>query len=200
MSISLGHKKQNSLKSNAVHGAKWSAISQGGRQVSQWITMIILARILAPSDFGLVGMAMVITGFMNVFRDLGTSSAIIQKQALTDELLSSIFWVNLMVGILFMGVVFFGASLGGLLYRNPQVIPLLKVLSVSFLVSAFSLVHQALLERSLSFDALAKVFGAWYFSLSLRFLSHLCCSGSQAHGDPNGCCNGRISNLFVILV
>ena len=138
----LGNKERNSLKSDAVHGVKWSAISQGGRQVSQWITIIILARILTPADFGLVGMAMVVIGFMNIFRDMGTSPAIIQRQVLSENLLSSIFWVNLIIGILSMSVVFLGAPLVGLLYHDSQVIPVLQILSISFFISAFSLVHQ----------------------------------------------------------
>jgi PST family polysaccharide transporter len=150
-------KERSELKINAVQGVKWSAISQGGRQVSQWITIAVLARILSPSDFGLVGMAMVVIGFMNIFRDMGTSPAIIQRQVLSENLLSSIFWVNLIIGILSMSIVFLGAPLGGLLYHDSQVIPVLQILSISFFISAFSLVHQALLERSLSFNTLAKV-------------------------------------------
>jgi len=153
----LSSKKKSELRINAVHGVKWSAISQCGRMISQWITLIILARILSPSDFGLVGMAMVVVGFMNIFRDMGMSSAIIQKQVLSEKVLSSIFWVNFMIGILLMSLVFFAAPLGGLLYKDPQVVPVLQMLSISFFISAFSLVHQALLERSLSFNVLAKV-------------------------------------------
>ena len=84
-----------SLKQAAVSGVKWSSISQFGQQGMQFITTAILARLLSPSDFGLVGIAMVVTGFLTLFKDLGTSAAIIQRKNLSEPLLSSIFWVNL---------------------------------------------------------------------------------------------------------
>ena len=69
-----------SIKQAAASGVKWTSISQIGRQAMQWLTFIILARILSPSDFGLLGMAMVVIGFVALFKDLGTSAAIIQRQ------------------------------------------------------------------------------------------------------------------------
>ena len=146
-----------SLKRQAISGVKWSTVSQIGRQGAQLLTTVILARVLTPSDFGLVGMAMVVIGFVGIFKGLGTSAAIIQKQELSDELLSSIFWVNVGFGFLVMLALFFGAPLGGLFYREPRVIPVLQALSLSFFISGLSVLQQALLERALAFQTLAKV-------------------------------------------
>lgn len=147
----------SSLKDKSVSGVKWSTISQISRQGTQLLTTVVLARLLAPSDFGLLGMATVVIGFIAIFKDLGTSAAIIQKRDLSDELLSSIFWVNAGFGTLSMAVVFFGARLGGLFYNNPEVVPILQALSVSFFISGLSILQQALLERSLAFNTLGKI-------------------------------------------
>ena len=145
------------LKNQTVSSVKWSALSQAGRQGTQLLTTVILARLLAPSDFGLLGMAMVVIAFIEIFKDLGTTAALIQKKELSEALLSSIFWVNVGFGILAMVVLFFGAPLGGLFYREPGVVAILRVLSLSFFISSLSILQQALLQRSLDFQALAKV-------------------------------------------
>lgn len=145
------------LKHQVTSGIKWSTVSQISRQGTQLITTIILARLLSPSDFGLVGMAMVVIGFIGIFKDLGTSAAIIQRKELSEELLSSIFWVNVGFGTLAMIILFFGAPLGGLFYHESRVVDILRVLALTFFISGLSILQQALLERSLSFNKLAKV-------------------------------------------
>jgi PST family polysaccharide transporter len=145
------------LKQKAVSGIKWSAFSQVGRQGTQLITTVILARLLAPSDFGLIGMAMVVIGFVNIFKDLGTAAAVIQRKELSETLLSSIFWVNAGFGLLAMIVLLLTAPFGGWLYHEPDVIAILQVLSTSFFISGLGILHQALLERTLSFYSLAKL-------------------------------------------
>ncbi|MDP1545323.1 MAG: MOP flippase family protein [Anaerolineales bacterium] len=145
------------LRAQAVSSVKWSALSQAGRQGTLILTTIILARLLAPSDFGLLGMAMVVIGFIEIFKDLGTTAAIIQKKELSEALLSSIFWVNVGFGMLAMAVLFFSAPLGGLLYHEPGVVAILQVLSLSFFISSLSILQQALLQRLLAFQALARV-------------------------------------------
>jgi lipopolysaccharide exporter len=145
------------LKFKTVSGIKWSTISQVGRQGTQLLTTVILARLLTPSDFGLVGMAMVIVGFIGIFKDLGTSAAIIQRKELSESLLTSIFWINVGFGILAMIILYFFAPVGAMLYHEPRVTVVLQVLSTSFFISSLGILHQALLERSVSFESLAKL-------------------------------------------
>ncbi|GBD86471.1 lipopolysaccharide biosynthesis protein WzxC [bacterium BMS3Abin03] len=145
------------LKKDAVKGVKWASASQLGRQVIQYTTTIILAALLTPSDFGVMAMAIVIIGFLDIFKDLGTAAAIIQNQDLTEEALSSIFWVNVGFGILVAVLVFLAAPFGAEFYNNMKVENLLKVLSISFILSSFSIVHKKLLEKELKFDLLAKI-------------------------------------------
>lgn len=150
-----------SLKEMAASGIKWSSVSQVGRQGVQWMTLIIIARLLSPSDFGLVSMAMVVIGFVNLFKDLGTSAAVIQRKNISEELLSSIFWVNIGFGFLAMMLIFLFAPLAASFFQDPRVSPVLRVLSVTFAISGLSILQQAILQRDLAFATLAKLeFGA----------------------------------------
>src|SRR3990172_2460022 len=130
------------LKQKAASGIKWSAVAQAGRQGTQLFTTIILARLLSPSDFGLVGMAMVVIGFINIFKDLGTAAAVIQRKELSEALLSCIFWVNAGFGALAMIILFLIAPFIGLFYREPRVVAVLHVLSMSFFISSLGILHQ----------------------------------------------------------
>lgn len=145
------------LLSSAILSVKWSSISQIARQALQILTTIILAKTLAPSDFGLMSMAMVVIGFLNIFRDLGTSSAIIQRHDLSEKLLSSIFWVNVVFGTVVTLVVYFFAPMVASFYNELRLTFVLRLLSASFLISSIGITQQALLERKLEFTKLAKV-------------------------------------------
>lgn len=143
------------LQRLAVSSVKWSAISQAGRQVMQLLTTVILARLLSPSDFGLMGMVVVVTGFIMIFKDLGTSAAVIQRKNLSNELLNSIFWINMAFGFLVMILLITMAPLVAAFYHEPRVTPILRALSVTFFISSLGTVRQALLERDLAFRQLA---------------------------------------------
>ena len=148
--------EQNVIKS-AIIGARWLAVSQVGRQVLQFTTSIILARLLAPSDFGLLGMALVLINFAMLFRDMGISAAVVQRKEISDQLLSSLFWVNMLVGLTAMLLLWFIAPLAAEFYFEPRMVSIVRVLSVSFVLSGSSVLHQSLLERELSFDRLTRV-------------------------------------------
>ncbi|MDM8553303.1 MOP flippase family protein [Desulfococcaceae bacterium HSG7] len=146
----------NNLRKSAVSGIKWSSISQFGKQGLSFIVTAILARLLNPSDYGLIGMATVVIGFMQLFKDLGTSAAIIQRQNLSQILISSIFWMNAGFGILMMGLTWLIVPFVSLFYHEPRLTFVLRVLSFSFVISGLSIVQNALLQKKLSFDMLAK--------------------------------------------
>ncbi len=143
------------LSSRTVSGIKWTSVSQFGRQIVQWGTTLVLVRLLSPSDFGLVGMAIVITGFVTLFKDLGTSAAVIQKKDISEETLSSIFWLNAGIGFLAMLIIWSLSFCIGLFYHEPRVVPILRVLCLTFFFSGLGVVHQSLFEKKLAFNRLA---------------------------------------------
>ncbi len=146
-----------SLKSGAARSVRWSALSQAGRQIVQLLTTVILARLLAPAEHGLMGMALVITGFIEVFKDLGTSAAVIQRAEASSSFLSSIFWANAVFGVATGALVYGIAPLAAGFYGEARIEPLLKVLSIGFAVSGIGILQKTLLERQLQFDRLAFV-------------------------------------------
>ncbi len=146
-----------SLIDRTTLGVKWSSISQIGKQLMQWVTTLILTQLLSPNDFGLIGMAMVVTGFIALFNDLGTSAAVIQKKILSETLLSSIFWINVAFGALGMVIVLLVAPVASRFYHEPRVTLVLRVMSFNFLISGLSIIQYAILERDLAFQRLAKI-------------------------------------------
>ena len=136
---------------------KWSAVSLLGRRGLSIVTTIILARLLLPSDFGLVAMAAVVIGFIELFQDLGTATAVIQRKDPSQALLASMFWLNVGFGLATMLVLYLASPLAGAFYREPRVTPIMQTLSLSFLLSGFSNLQKSLLERNLEFDKLARI-------------------------------------------
>jgi PST family polysaccharide transporter len=146
-----------SLRGSAISGVKWSSISHFGRRGLSLLTTIILARLLAPADFGLIAMAAVVISFIELFQDLGTATAVIQRKNPSQALLASMFWLNAGFGLAAMLVLYLASPLAGAFYREPQVIPIMQVLSLSFLLSGLSNLQKSLLERNLEFDKLALI-------------------------------------------
>jgi O-antigen/teichoic acid export membrane protein len=166
-----------SLKRSVISGLKWSSISHFGRRSLSLLTTIILARLLTPADFGLVAMAAVVIGFIELFKDLGTATAVIQRQNLSQALLASMFWLNAGFGLAAMLVLYVTSPLVGAFYREPQVIPIMQVLSLSFLMSGLSNLQMSLLERNLEFNKLAFIeIGTALFAtlvgITAAFLGH----------------------------
>lgn len=143
--------------SRLVSGVTYSAASQLIRQVTQLGTTVVLARFLEPSDFGLMGMALLATGFVALLKDLGTSAAVIQAKDVTTRLLSTLFWLNMIIGLLATVIVFAGAPLVIMLFDDQRVGPILQMLSLTFVISGVGVVQQAILERNLLFKILAKI-------------------------------------------
>jgi PST family polysaccharide transporter len=142
-----------SLRRSAISGVKWSSISLFGRR---GLSTIILARLLAPADFGLVAMAAVVIGFIEIFNDLGTATAVIQRKEPSRALLASVFWINAGFGLAATLVLILLAPLLGVFYREPQVAPIMQVLSLSLLLSGIGTMQKSLLERDLEFEKLAR--------------------------------------------
>lgn len=143
----------------AASGVIWSAISQGIRLAAQVAGMVILARLLPASDFGLVAMASIVTGLATLFRDFGTAAAVIQRIEVSSDLLDSVFWFNIGIGLLLAIGIIGTAPLMAHLFFEPRLVGLLVVSSIAFPLNSLGLVHQSLLERASNFRLVALVEG-----------------------------------------
>ena len=150
--------RDESFKAAAVFsGVRWTSAGQIALESIRVLVSVVLARLLAPADFGLVSMGMVVTGFLVVIQYLGTSGVIIQRKDLPDRLLSSLFWLNAGFGLVLTIGLFAAADPLSQLFHRSDVAPIIRVLGVSFIVTAVGAVPSALLNRRMQFDVIAKV-------------------------------------------
>jgi PST family polysaccharide transporter len=143
------------IKGRAVRG---SAATVGG-QMAQFViatgATAVMARILAPSDYGTVTMVVAFLGLATLFKDLGLSVATVQRQTITHEEVSGLFWVNVFTGTALMLVMMACAPLVGWFYRRPDLYWLTLAYAALTPVSGLGAQHQALLQRSMRYATLA---------------------------------------------
>jgi lipopolysaccharide exporter len=143
-------------RSSAVlAGTRWIAASNVIVQVVRLGVHVVLARMLPPSAFGLLAMALVVTSFLDILRDLGTRTAIVQKREVSERFLSSMFFFNLAVGMALTLFVALAAPLAGWIYRDPDVTGVLRVMGLAIVLASLGLVQQGLLQRHLLFGRLS---------------------------------------------
>jgi O-antigen/teichoic acid export membrane protein len=119
--------------------------------------MAILSRLLTPEDYGLLGMVTVITGFAQLFKDLGLSAATIQRGEITQRQVSTLFWINVATGCTIALLVASLSSIVASFYKEPRLVGITLVLSSNFIIGSFSSQHVALLRRQMRFSSLARV-------------------------------------------
>lgn len=145
------------LKKPVASGLFWSATAQFVRQAVQLVTTACLARFLLPADFGVMSMALVIISSIAMLNDGGTAAALVQKNELDDSLLSSVFWFHLVTGALLTVLICSTAPMAAHFFREARVVPILQVLSFTFIISGSQILYQSLLYRHLRFRHLAYI-------------------------------------------
>lgn len=138
-------------------GILWSGSAQLGTQLLSLLGTLVLARLLSPEAFGLLGMVTVFTGLIAVFQNLGLGPAIVQDRAVDEGQLSGLFWVNVLFSLLLMAIGVATAPLVARFYDQPEVLMIMVVLVVMFPVSAVSLVPDAVLTRDMDFRRLGLI-------------------------------------------
>lgn len=144
-----------SIKRQSIRGGAITFVTQGANIAIQLTSTLVLARLLKPTDYGIVAMVMAVTGFAGLFRDLGLSSAIIQRDKLTHEQLSTIYWINVALGALLTVVVASMSPLVGWFYGRPELNMVTAIVSLSFIIGSFGAQPGALLTRKMLFGRLA---------------------------------------------
>ena len=145
------------MAEDTFRGVLWTS---GGRVATQFVSVlfgIFLARLLGPEEFGLVGMIAVVTGFATLFSDLGLGAAMIHAQDTREEQWSSVFWVNIGVGLALTAVVAALAPLVARFFGNPLLTPVMIALSAGFAIAGLGIVPSTLLKKKLEFKRLTRV-------------------------------------------
>lgn len=142
------------MAGKVVRAVKWSLLSTVVSRLGPPLFTIVLARLLAPGEFGLVAMAMVVITFVTMFQDMGFRPALVQRREISEELKNAVFWGTALFGLVFFLLLFALAPLAGQMYRSAEVVPVLRMLAVLFLITPLGTVHGAMLARELDFRRL----------------------------------------------
>lgn len=145
------------LATKATRGMFWSLAENFGLQAVQLVVSIVLARLLLPEQFGLIGMLALFMALAQSLLDSGFGSALIQKKEVTRVDACSVFYFNLLVGLLLTALLWAAAPLVSRFFGEPVLTPLTRALSLNLFINAFALVPTALLTRRMDFKALLKV-------------------------------------------
>ncbi|MFY0407471.1 lipopolysaccharide biosynthesis protein [Solicola sp. PLA-1-18] len=143
------------LGTRAARGAVVTMTGQVGRIAVQVLSVVVLARLLLPSDYGLLAMVVAVVGVAEVFRDFGLSSAAIQAKNLSSVQRSNLFWINTGIGVLLACVAAAAAPLVADLYDEPRLVDMTRVLALTFVLNGLSTQYRADLNRRMLFMRLA---------------------------------------------
>lgn len=145
------------LKGRAARGGAVTLASQALKFVLGMAVTVVLARLLTPQDYGLVGMVVVVTGFITLFKDIGLASATIQQAEINHQQISTLFWVNVGLSVATMLVTLAVAPLVAWFYGEPRLTGITMVFAAGFLFGGLTVQHEALLRRQMRFVALSVI-------------------------------------------
>jgi O-antigen/teichoic acid export membrane protein len=145
------------LKQRTVRGGLARLCAQAANFVLRLASLMVLARLLGPKDFGLVSMVTAFTGVLNLFRDFGLSAAAVQRTTVTEEQVSTLFWINIFVGVLLGLLTLASARAIAAFYHEPRLFGVTAVLSLGFIFNAAGVQHSALLQRQMRFTTLSVI-------------------------------------------
>lgn len=146
----------DSLKNKTVKGTIWSSLERFSVQGIQFVVSIIMARLLTPEDYGLVGMLAIFLAISQSIIDSGFSQALIRKQDRSEIDNSTVLYFNIVIGILLYIILFLSAPSISRFYNQPQLIPLTRILGLSLIFNSLVIVQRALLTINLDFKTQAK--------------------------------------------
>jgi Polysaccharide biosynthesis protein len=137
------------LKGRTISSGFVTIAAQGAKFVLTLASIVVLARLLTPQDFGLVAMVTAVTNLLFVLRDAGLSTATVQREGITHAQVSNLFWVNVVLGALTSLVIAGLAPAIAWFYREPRLLGITMVLSMTFLLRGSIVQHMALLNRQM---------------------------------------------------
>lgn len=145
-----------SLKQKTAKGVLWSSVEHFSVQTIQFVLSLIIARILSPHDYGLVGMILVFTSIAETFVNSGFSSALIRKQNKTEVDYSTAFYFNIVVGLVAYFILFFVSPFIARFYNEPLLESLTKVVSINVFINSLGIVQIARYSIKVDFKTQAK--------------------------------------------
>lgn len=145
------------IKSAAVRGGAFRLATQTGNLALRTGSLMVLGRLLEPRDFGLVGMVTAVFGVLHVFKEFGLSAVTVQRADISEAEVSSLFWLNMLIGLGLAGLCVASAPLLASFYGEPKLRPLSIAMAASFVFNAAGVQHSALLQRAMRFPDIATI-------------------------------------------
>ena len=145
------------LKEKTIRGGGARGAALASNFLVRVGSLMILARLLGPKDFGLLGMVTAFTGVLSLFRDFGLSAAAIQRADVTEEQTSTLFWINVLTGAALTLVTGALAPAVSRFYHEPRLWAVTWVVALKFLVNGAGVQHSVRLQRQMRFTTLASI-------------------------------------------
>jgi O-antigen/teichoic acid export membrane protein len=143
-----------SIEKQVFKGVSWLALFKLIGQLLSWVSTIIVARILLPDDYGLMTMATFLTGYAQLFSQLGLGYSIMQRVHVTNEEVNSVFWFSTIISIIFAIIGFCLAYPTAYIFHDLRLIPITQVISVLFIINGLQIVPLNLLRKELNFKSI----------------------------------------------
>ncbi len=147
----------DNLQHKTIHALSWSFVEVIARKSVQFVIGIVLARLLFPEQFGLIGMLTIFMAIAQTFLDSGFGAALIQKREITKTDTCSIFYFNILVGLAAAGLLCLVAPWVADFYKQPILTPLMRALSLTIVINSFGLIQSTILTRQINFKTQTKV-------------------------------------------
>ena len=147
----------SNLKDRAINAVIWSLIERFGNQLVQFFIGLILARLLMPDDYGLVGMILIFISLSTVISEGGFSSALIRQTNVDEKVFSSVFWFNLVSALLCYIFLFSASSLIADFFKHEELELIIKISGLNIIINSVNLIPKTILIKKLNFKTQAKI-------------------------------------------
>lgn len=147
----------DSLKQKMISAVAWSTIEKFGQQVIQFLAGLVFARLLMPGDFGVMGIIMIFVALSLILVESGFGQALIRKTDINNDDYTSVYYFNLATAVVLYLVMFFTAPFIAGFFHQPELIALIRVMSLVIVVNAFYLIPYAQLGRAMDFKTISRV-------------------------------------------
>ena len=154
-----------SLKERTISSLIWKFLERAGNQLVLLLVQIVMARILTPTDFGVIAIILVFINLANVFIQSGLGTALVQSESATEADYSTVFWISFAISFVLFVALYFFAPAVSIVYAEPRLTWPLRILSLTLLINAYNSVQIAVVQRSLQFDRTFKA-TAWSVCIS----------------------------------
>lgn len=145
------------IKQKAFSGVKWTTTSTVVLALTAMLKVSVLARLLDKTEFGLMALVVFVLSIMDLFMDMGLTSAILHKQKISEKEYSSLYWVNFVFSLFLYIIMFTGAPLLSEFYSEPKLLELFRIMGLSLIISALGRQFKTIEQKMLNFKLIAQV-------------------------------------------